>query len=140
MALFKVQTNQTAVPISHLQLPQTSPQPVSVFPPSLVRISAPAEPHDLYYDDDDDDGGGGGGGYDRDDWDGRDDRDDMDDITTSPPPSSPPMLTGAICYTGRGIPFPTPMKSSSPSPSYGKPLDIGSSSVYDTSSHRYSSC
>lgn len=39
VALFKVQTNQTSIPISHLQVPQSSPQPLSVFPPSLVKIS-----------------------------------------------------------------------------------------------------
>lgn len=121
MALFKVQTNQTAVPISHLQLPQQSPQPLSVFPPTLVRVSAPSEAHDQYYDDYGDYGDG--------------------DITTSPPPSSPPPLPGAIRYTSRGIPFPTPIRSSSPSPSYGKPLDIGSSSdSHGTSSYRCSSC
>lgn len=149
MALFKVQTNQTAVPISHLQLPQLSPQPDSVFPPSLVRVSVPDEPQDLYHEE----GDGGGGGDDGDDnnnwdsndwddtnnWDDGDDADSWDDEAASPPPSSPPVLTGAICYTSRGIPFPTPMRSSSPSPSYGKPLDIGSSSAYGTSSFRYSS-
>lgn len=158
MALFKVQTNQTAVPISHLQLPQLSPQPVSIFPPSLVRVSTPAEPQDLCHEEGDDgDGGGGGEGDDgggsnnwddSNNWDNSnnwddsnnwDHRDSWDDEAASPPPSSPPVLTGAICYTSRGIPFPTPMRSSSPSPSYGKPLDIGSSSAYGTSSFRYSS-
>lgn len=113
VALFKVQTNQTAIPISHLQLPEPSPQPLSVFPPSLVRISTSNETHKYYK------------GYD----DGDGNNDDEIGSTASPPPSSPPPLTGtATHYTGRGIPFLTPIRSSSPSPNHGKPLDLGSSS------------
>ncbi|KAG0123504.1 hypothetical protein HOY82DRAFT_495193 [Tuber indicum] len=62
VALFKVQTNQTSIPLSHLQVPQSSPQPLSVFPPSLVRISPIV---DSYGDDGIEDegfGGGSGGG------------------------------------------------------------------------------
>ncbi|KAL0632977.1 hypothetical protein Q9L58_008135 [Maublancomyces gigas] len=146
MALFKVQTNQTAVPISHLQLPQPPPpQPLCVFPPSPVRINeAPGEAEEETEDEEGEEGrreeeeegeeqqeqrdGGNQYYYD----------DDDDDVTVSPPPSSPPLM-GGVYYTGRGIPFPTPMRSSSPSPSYGKPLDIGSSSAYGPSSNPSSS-
>lgn len=134
MALFKVQTNQTAVPISHLQLPQ--PLPSSVFQPSLA--AAPGEVVEATVD-----GDNGGDRYydDSNDNPDEDDNDnDDDDVTVSPPPSSPPPLMGIVYYTGRGIPFPTPMRSSSPSPSYGKPLDIGTSSIYGTSSDPFSSC
>ncbi|CUS12826.1 unnamed protein product [Tuber aestivum] len=61
VALFKVQTNQTSIPLSHLQVPQSSPQPLSVFPPSLVRISPVV---DSYGDEIEDEGFGGGSGRD----------------------------------------------------------------------------
>lgn len=110
VALFKVQTNQTAIPISHLQLPESSPQPLSVFPPSLVRISTPNVDHDGCY---------------------KDFSPGIEEIgsVASPPPSSPPPLARTTTrYTGRGIPFLAPVKLSSPSPNHGKPLDFGSSS------------
>ncbi|KAH8145008.1 uncharacterized protein LAJ45_11028 [Morchella importuna] len=103
VALFKVQTNQTAIPISHLQLPEASPQPLSVFPPSLVRVSTERNAHDEYC----------GFFY-------------GDDINTAPP-SSPPPLTMAGTLLDE-LPFLVPTRSSSPSAGLD-PLQFGSSTI-----------
>jgi hypothetical protein len=104
VALFKVQTNQTAIPISHLQVPEASPQPLSVFPPSLVRVSTERNAHDgfcgFFYGDD----------------------------TNTAPPSSPPPLTMAGTLLDE-LPFLVPTRSSSPSAGFEGSLQFGSSTI-----------